>query len=244
MMFRIFASTAVLCVAMAFAQPADGQIAGRITDKSGGPLPGARVTVTNSDQTREVVTDIDGRFTLPSLSIGTYRVVAELAGFSSASGDIRLTSSSPRAQLAWTLDVGCLTEDLPVLLGARQAAPRVDAILHIRVIAAERPVLISVRPECPGRLAREYSVDVLGKASPRGGSSSGRTQIFMPPEDARLERGHEYIALLWHDRSATRDLVLPIVSGAVASPGTRELNGMPVDEALKVLGTWSQERRQ
>ena len=241
MILRVLFWTVALGVAIAVAQTADGQIAGRINDKSGPPLPGVRITITNGDQSREVITDSAGRFVLRSLTMGTYRVGAELAGFTSTSGEIRLSSSSPRAFLAWSLDVGCLADHVRVILGPRKAAPLVDAILHIRVISADGPILMSHRPECAGHLLREYSVQVLGSA-PERRTSPRQRQILMSARDAPLETGREVLALLWRDGRATDDLVLPIVSGLVASPGAGELSGMRVDEALKVLGKWSQEQ--
>jgi hypothetical protein len=244
MILRVLLWNAALGVAIAVAQTTDGQIAGRINDKSGAPLPGVRIAITNGDQSREAITDSDGRFVLRSVTMGTYRVVADLAGFTPTSGEIRLSPSSPRAFLAWRLEVGCLDEDIRVILGARKAAPLVDAILHIRVTSADGPVLMSVRPECAGRVLREYSVQVLGTAPGRARTSPGLRQIFMSARDARLEPGQEYLALLWPDGRATDDLVLPIVSGLVASPSAGELNGMRVDEALKALGKWSQEQQR
>ena len=243
MIFRVLFSTVALGVAIAVAQTVDGEIAGRINDKSGAPLPGVRITITNGDQSREAITDSDGRFALRSLAMGTYRVVADLAGFTSTSGEIRLSPSNPRAFLGWPLEVGCLEEDIRVILGAREAAPLVDAILHIRVTSVDGPVLMSVRPECAGRVLPQYSVQVLGSAAGRGGTSPVKRQIFMSTRDARLEPGREYLVLLWPDGRAT-DVLLPIVSGLVASPSADEFSGMHVDEALKVLGNWSQERKR
>jgi len=39
----------------------------------------------------------------------------------------------------------------------------------------------------------------------------------------------------------TDNLVLPIVSGLVASPYAGELNGMRIDEALRILEAWSKQ---
>jgi len=54
----------------------------------------------------------------------------------------------------------------------------------------------------------------------------------------------EYLALLWPDGSTTDDLVLPIISGRVASPGSGELNGLSVQDALNTLAKWSDERQR
>jgi hypothetical protein len=244
MTLRILFWTVALGVAIVVAQTTDGEIAGRMNDKQGAPLPGVRITITNGDQSKAAITDSDGGFVLRSVTMGRYRVVAELAGFIPTSGEITLSSSSPRAFLAWPLEVGCLNEDIRVILDARTAAPLVDAILHIRVASADGPVLMSDRPECAGRVLQEYSVHVLGSAPGRGQTSPGRRQVFMSVRDARLDPGREYLALLWPEGYATNELVLPIVEGLVASPGAGELNGKRVHDALTILGNWARERRR
>ena len=242
---RVLFWISVVGGAIAIAQTSDGQIAGRINDRrSAAPIPGVRITITNGDQSREAITDSEGRFVLRSLTMGTYRVVAELPGFTSTSGEIRLAPSGPRAYLAWALEVACIEEDVRISLGARKAAAVVDAILHLRVISADGSARMSLRPECASRLVREYSVLVLGSASGRDRTPPGQRRIFMSTRDAGLKTGEEYLALLWPDGRATDDLVFPIISGLVASPHAGEVNGMSVDEALKVLGNWSQERQR
>jgi hypothetical protein len=119
----------------------------------------------------------------------------------------------------------------------------VDAILHVRVASFDGPVLLSVRPDCAGRVVLEYSLEVLGNATGRGRASPGKRQVFIAAKDSRLEVGQQYLALLWPDGRATADLFLPIVSGRVASPSAGELNGMRYDDAMRVLGKWSREPR-
>ena len=63
-----------------------GPLQGTVTDASGGPLPGATVTVRNRETglERRLVTNVRGAFVAPLLQIGTYRVAAELTGFGTA----------------------------------------------------------------------------------------------------------------------------------------------------------------
>ena len=69
--------------ALAQSQAANGAIEGTVSDSSGGVLPGVTVTVTNLDtgDERAVVTNEKGLYRAPLLTLGTYRVVAELQGF-------------------------------------------------------------------------------------------------------------------------------------------------------------------
>jgi hypothetical protein len=157
---------------------------------------GVRVRIANGDQSSEAVTDADGRFLFRSLTMGTYRVVAEIAGFKTASGEITLSPSTPRAFLAWSLEPGCLEQIQRVILGPRAAARLVDAIVHIRVASAAGPVRMSVHPDCAGRVFYEYTVEALGSASERGRRSPGQRRMFIEPSGARLTPGQEYLVLL------------------------------------------------
>jgi len=239
MTLRVLIAVVALVAGSAIAQTPSGEIAGRMTDTQRTPLPGVRIRVTNGDQSNEAHTDHEGRFEFRSLTMGTYRVVAELGGFKAASGEITLSPPTPSAFLAWSLDVGCPAE-IRVILGARSAARLVDAIVHIRVASAHGPVRISVRPDCEGQVFENYAVLVLGSAPGRVKASLGQRQMFMEPWNARLAPGQEYIALLWRDGFTTDDLLLPIVLGRVASPGVGELNGLRPSEALGILGKWSE----
>lgn len=247
MTLRILATVVAIAVTTAVAQTPAGEIGGRVSvriDGQSSVTPGVSVRIMNGGQSRQAVTDRDGRFVFGSLTMGTYRVVAELAGFKTASGEITLSSSTPRALLAWSLEVGCLAEVHRIRFGPRDGARLVEAIVHIRVATAAGPTLMSSSPDCEGMVFHEYSVQVLGSAPGRSRTSPGPRLIFMEPPDARLTPGQEYLALLWPDGYTTHDLVLPIVAGRVASPSAGELNGLAPNEALNMLARWSKERQR
>src|SRR4051794_11093392 len=58
-------------------------ISGRVSDSSGGVVPGAQVTVVNTETNFEnsTVSNADGLFRVPTLRPGPYRVEVKLAGF-------------------------------------------------------------------------------------------------------------------------------------------------------------------
>ena len=77
-----------LCLLTVFSLAATGwaqhsRISGTVTDSSGGVIPGVAVNVTHLDTgvSRQTVTDDSGRYTVPQLFSGDYRVSASLAGF-------------------------------------------------------------------------------------------------------------------------------------------------------------------
>ena len=74
---------AILMPLAAFGQSSTGAISGSVTDANGGALPGVTVTATNTatHATRSVVSNGVGRYEVPLLPPGVYKVVAELSGF-------------------------------------------------------------------------------------------------------------------------------------------------------------------
>ena len=83
--FALLLTLTALFAASAFAQASGGALHGRVTDETGGALPGVTVTATNSATgfSRSTVTAADGAYSLPALPAGNYAVLADLAGFSS-----------------------------------------------------------------------------------------------------------------------------------------------------------------
>ncbi|MGH9903021.1 MAG: carboxypeptidase regulatory-like domain-containing protein, partial [Pyrinomonadaceae bacterium] len=69
--------------AAALAQYTEGTISGTVTDSAGAVLPGANVTVTNSQtgEARQVTADTDGLYRVASLRPGSYEVKVEHTGF-------------------------------------------------------------------------------------------------------------------------------------------------------------------
>lgn len=79
----ILAAALLLVATSMFAQGTGGALVGRVTDETGGALPGVTVTATNDATgiSRSVQTGTDGSYRFPSLPVGTYTVVADLSGF-------------------------------------------------------------------------------------------------------------------------------------------------------------------
>ena len=109
-------SVSLTAPAFAQSQAANGTIEGTVTDSSGGVLPGATVTITNLDTGAErvVITNEKGLYRAPLLTLGTYKVVAELQGFKKVEvTDIKL-SVGQTAVVNATLWVGTVSETITV----------------------------------------------------------------------------------------------------------------------------------
>src|SRR5437016_7646837 len=62
---------------------ATAQISGTVKDQSGAVLPGVEITATQTDtqRSRNIVTNENGSYVLPNIPIGPYRLEASLPGF-------------------------------------------------------------------------------------------------------------------------------------------------------------------
>src|ERR1043166_7612804 len=108
---------ALLSVATASAQSVStAQINGTVRDESGGGLPGATITVTQTDTglVRSSVSDEAGSYILQNLPIGPYRFEAELQGFRKfvQTGIVLQVNANPTLNV--TLQLGQLAETITV----------------------------------------------------------------------------------------------------------------------------------
>ncbi|MBA3269243.1 MAG: TonB-dependent receptor [Acidobacteria bacterium] len=119
-MFRILTA---LLVTLAMAAPAsaqsqaiNGTIEGTVVDDQGAVLPGVTVTVLNLDTgaSRVVVTNESGLFRAPLLSLGTYKVSAELQGFRGFEQTGVMISAGRTAVVNVKLTVGAVSETITV----------------------------------------------------------------------------------------------------------------------------------
>ncbi|MGH9940480.1 MAG: carboxypeptidase regulatory-like domain-containing protein, partial [Blastocatellia bacterium] len=80
--FRI-ALLLAACAVAGFAQESRGTIIGRVADSTGAALPGVKVNIINTatNVTSTATTNDEGRFSVPFLAPGSYRLIAEKAGF-------------------------------------------------------------------------------------------------------------------------------------------------------------------
>jgi hypothetical protein len=109
-------SLSLAAPALAQSQAANGAIEGTVSDSSGGVLPGVTVTVTNVDTgaERSVVTNEKGLYRAPLLTLGKYRVVAELQGFKKFEQTGVQLSVGQTAVVNATLSVGAVSETITV----------------------------------------------------------------------------------------------------------------------------------
>ena len=100
----------------AAAQATAAGVRGTIKDQSGAVVPGVSVTAKDVDtgRSRLTVTDPDGLYSLPQLSVGTYEIAAELSGFRrEVHTGLRLTVGT-NVVIDFKLQLGELSEQVEV----------------------------------------------------------------------------------------------------------------------------------
>ncbi len=101
-----------------------GSIFGKVTDQSGGVLPGVTVTVSGGALQQPLVgtSQASGAYQFPSVPIGTYTVTFELSGFKKSVRQGVVIDTGFQAQIDMKLELGTITQELTVTA----AAPVVD----------------------------------------------------------------------------------------------------------------------
>ena len=101
-----------------------GSIFGKVTDSSGGVLPGVTVTVTGGalQQPLVTITSENGTYQFPSVPIGTFTVTFELASFKKAVRPNIVISTNFNAGVDQKMEIGNMTEEVTI----SAASPVVD----------------------------------------------------------------------------------------------------------------------
>ena len=239
--FRFIAFVIVLscaaCAGTALAQTG-GTLQGSVLDDQGLALPGATVTLTNTETgwTRALVTDADGRYRAPALPPGVYEIKAELSGFAVAvrnrvpltlGQELTVNMDLKVATLAETITVtgeAPLVETTSNTLGTSVSREQLDALpvpgRTFTALAQTAPGVTGVGGggvNAGGQLDRNnsYRIDGVSNdnnvlASPRGGLS--------------MEAVREYVVIANQFAAEHGDASGAIVS-VVTRAGTNQLQG-------------------
>jgi hypothetical protein len=119
-----------------------GSLNGRVTDQSGGAVPGVTVTATNTatNDARTAVTSTEGVYQLSALTVGTYELAFQLDGFKSMRRTGVLVEAAVPRTIDVQLEVGGMTEQVNVTV--------------------ESPVLQNTTPTVARRLSTEEITSV------------------------------------------------------------------------------------
>ena len=186
-MNRLFRASVLVLLSLALvggavtttnAQGLTGQIGGSVLDAQKAAVPGATVSVRNTQTqvSRETVTDGEGRFTVTNILAGTYDLRVTMPGFKSYEQKGVPVSSTERVALApISLEIGGVTQEVTV---------EADA-LRVQAQSGERSATISAAQIADvGLRGRDFMgslkvlpgvVDTSARDAPGWGSVGGMT---------------------------------------------------------------------
>jgi hypothetical protein len=122
----------IMYASAADAQAVYGSLVGNVTDSSGGAIPGATVTATQTETnlTREAVTNASGAYSIPNIPSGTYQIVVVVPGFQTFTArDVTVTNRDVRVDAK--LGLGTLEEALTVTATAAILQTENAAVQHV-----------------------------------------------------------------------------------------------------------------
>src|SRR5215510_10637387 len=110
----------LLSVSLVTAQGFRATVVGRVTDDTGAVLPGAMITITNvgTNESRSIIVNDSGEYTIPQLAPGQYTLTAEYAGFNKVVRSGIVLETNQQARLDVVLKVGAITEEVEVSAAA------------------------------------------------------------------------------------------------------------------------------
>jgi hypothetical protein len=163
----------VLAAAPAYAQFETGNVVGTIKDSTGAVVPGAKVTLTNTQTgvTSDKNSDANGLYEFFTVRPGSYVVTAEKEGFSIALVDNVQVTVGARQRVDLSMAVGQLSEKVEV--SARAVLLQTDTSDRSQVITGEQTKALPLN-------GREYSA--LALLSPGVRLSALNTGGFTPRE--------------------------------------------------------------
>jgi hypothetical protein len=107
----------VIAAGELFAQSDRGTITGTVTDQAGAAVPAAHVMVTHTSTQVKLTTTSNGagEYSLPSMPVGTYRVVVESPGFKTSVHDNAILDAGTTLRVDTKLEVGTVQQSVEVM---------------------------------------------------------------------------------------------------------------------------------
>ena len=109
------------------------KLTGTCTDPSGQAIVGATVKMTEMDkqQVRTTSTDVTGRFALPNLPVGAYRLEVTSAGFKAYIQTGIVLQVASNIEIPVTLQIGAVTESITVTANAAMVETKENSIAQV-----------------------------------------------------------------------------------------------------------------
>lgn len=165
-----FAALGLLLAVSCLAQFDSAAVVGTVRDERGGAISGAKVTLLNQGTgiSQNTTTNENGDYIFPTARIGTYKVTAEMQGFSQGAAENVSITVNARQRVDLTLRVGQVTETVNVV--AEAPLLETDSSSKGQIIASKQIVELPV-------LGRTYSAFALLAPGVRQSQSGNQGSI-------------------------------------------------------------------
>ncbi len=151
---------------------ANASVTGQILDPTGAAVVGAKVKMIETDKgiSHDGATDAGGRYTLPNLPVGPYRLEVSAAGFKTfvQSGIVLQVGDNP--ELNAKLQVGAITENVEVSAGAAMVQAEQTSVSQ--VINQKSIVELPLNGRQPTQLVLISGASVVAPAGDMSGSKN------------------------------------------------------------------------
>lgn len=136
MKLSILLACAVLLTAVSPLLPQEvavARVSGQVSDPSGAAVAGAavKITETNKELVRRATTDEQGRYTLPSLPVGSYQLEVTASGFKSYVQSGITLQVGNNVEINVRLQIGSLSESIKVTASAGMVETRENAVSQV-----------------------------------------------------------------------------------------------------------------
>ena len=211
----LLAAGVVCCSSVILAQAHRAVIVGTLSDVTQRVVSGAEIRVVQMDTNVERITttNAQGRYEVPGLLAGTYRVKASHEGFKAAVVEDVLVTSGERVEINLSIEVGAVTESVEVT-AERQLLDAVTG--DVNVVMRQKEI-----DELP--IGQGHAMFLLLLAPGAGVARSGAGMDFQP-----LQRSTQGIIRFNGSPSGTTEFTLE------GTPNTQDLNG-PAGGGASVL---------
>jgi hypothetical protein len=166
---RTFMTVLGFCIAtmsagLAAQQSASSGIVGQVFDSTRAGLPGATVTAINvgTGAQRAVVSDAEGRFSIPALAAATYRLRIDLAGFQSTEISSLALRSGEIVRSDVTLAISAISEQVhvqsetPLLQSASASVTATITEKMLEELPLSGRTLLNITALAPGVTPRDF----------------------------------------------------------------------------------------
>ena len=219
-------------------QVAVAEIDGYVTDPSGQSIAGAQVKATEvgKGQVHSAATDITGRYSLPNLSVGNYRLEVSAPGFKAyvQKGIELQVATNPHINVQ--MQIGAVTESVQVTANAAQVETKENSIAQ--VVGGHLMVELPLNGRNPADLLRASgfstsamtlngSGDLTGSKNMQGSNGSGQYSVA-----GSAANGVNFLLDGGDNNDAFSNVNLPIPFPDAVQEFSVETNGLPAQYGL------------